>query len=571
MRRELPFLLVLTTLAACDEVAQYEFSAVGIAAADGQASARNEAVALRFSAPLDPTGLPADAIRVTSAEGRSVAVKLSTRGDVLSIEPALAGGWPAHQTLTVDVPFPALGRPVRSRDGAAPSGPFTASFRTGGHYAARGGDLKHNSRDLVNGVRVWSSSAAFRFDFDGPLDATTLADGVRLFDAEGSASAGGLVATVASSDRLVVAPFERGGFRGGATYRLEFTRALKSLDGRKLAAPVSWTFSTAKGRGGEHVTDFRPEDLVDPSLKPEVGPLKPARRPAIVVLGPDATQAGPVAFGGGAFRLQVLVPGAELGGEDALIERIRIPAATSGGAETLLESLEIRIGDPTDEAARELSEAFDDNWAGPPTTCALDDAPYEGAILVRAESDSYVEFRLAKPYVRRATFAEGMPRSLLLEISAGAPLATDGPLIALRGWENPAGGSGSVAAQGAYAVRGTSTTFVPALQLVATQYAPVLLKPWTADVPSPRYYFERGDGVVGLGRAFEDFTVEYRALTLSAGGGEPVDATPWSPRLSELHGYQTVQARILFHPRPVRPGEPRPEIERLALSFTADG
>lgn len=163
-----------------------------------------------------------------------------------------------------------------------------------------------------------------------------------------------------------------------------------------------------------------------------------------------------------------------------------------------------------------------------------------------------------------------MPQGLLVDFAVGAGLAVDAPLLALRGERSADAGRRCIATDIADAAVGRASDVVPGLTVVAVQYTPIALKPWTTDLQSPRY-FDRADTVVGRGRPFEDFTVEYRALTPSGLGGAPVDATPWSPRLSMLHGAQVVQARIVFHPRPDRPGQPPPEIERLSLPFKSDG
>ncbi|HYC76698.1 MAG TPA: hypothetical protein VEI02_03620, partial [Planctomycetota bacterium] len=569
-RRLIPFCLAVAgLLGGCDTSVKTEFRAeTGASTASGPLL-RNEPLTVEFSSPLDDATPPAEAVRVVDGAGRRIPVRLAARGAVLEVFPSATEGWPAGADLRLDIPYPSLGRPLTAADGTALRSGYRSTVRTGEGYARRGGALRVKSRDLAPGARRITADALFRFEFDGPLDPTTAPDGVRVVDVERGAASAGVRIDARGADRLEVAPFAGGGFRGGATYRLELTRRLASLDGRALS-PESWTFHTAKGPAGEHVTDFRPQDLVDPSLNPEGGPLRPSRSPAVASVFDGADATAPVALGAGPFRLQVLIPAGALGGEDALIEQIILPTSAVGGDAAWLERLELRLGDASPAVALGLSEPFEDNWDGAPIPLTLADADRGGVRVVRAEAGGRAALRLARPFVYRALDARGAPRSLVLEIVAGAPLAEGGARFDLLGRRaDPSVGAAAVFARTADATVGDASDVVPAVQLLLVRFAPVVLKPWTTALPGP-LYFERPDAVVGKGRLFEDYTVEYRALTPSPLGGDPLETTAWTSRLAALAGRAVVQARVVFHPRPLDPGDALPEIERLVLPYTAE-
>lgn len=568
-RRSLPTLVVaLALVAGCDDRTSFEFRAEGLSATTDPngAYARNDALELRFNAQVDDHGLATDSVRVSDRDGRPVPFRIAARHDALRLEPVAPEGWPTGGPLLVEIPYPPLGRPLRSRDGAPVLRGFSAQARISEGYAKREGPLRLSSRDLVQGLRETSQDDVFRFECDGPLDPATLAGAVRIVRVGSDVPPRDADVRLLAADRLAVAPFRNGGFVPGARYRLEFASTLRARDGRRPAANAAWTFVAAEGAGGAFVTDFRPEDLEDPALKPAAGPLRPIRRTSVASAARRAADAAGVAFGAGGFRLQTFIPPEAFGGEDALIERLLVPVAVSGGVETLVSRLEVRLG--AFAAGDAPSDVFDENWRGSAPPCALDDAPDFGPLSLRVEADGRVELRLATPYLHRAFDAAQTPLGLLVEIAAGPGVAADAPLLGLlgdRGFE----GRRSLVADDADARRGRPADVVPAVEVVASQYAPVVLRPWSTDLPAPRYV-ERPESVVGRGRPYEDFTVEYRALTPSAFGGEPVDATPWSPHLASIQGRPVVQARVVFHPRPRQPGRSAPEIERLSLPFVAE-
>ena len=563
--RLLAVVSLLLPLAGCDDVTTTtSFQTSGVASS--AAVARNEAIEIQFTQRLDEFDVPSDAVRVSDAAGRVVPVKLSARQRNLRIEAQSAAGWPAGAELSITLPYPPLGRPLRSRDGVALGRPFSAAVRTQAGYLPRSGELRVTPRGFLPGMREVTQDAVFQFDFDGAVDPDSLADAVRLVDlATGSSRT--VAARADGPERIAVAPFADGGFAGGAGYRLEFSKTLRALDGRRPPVAAGWPFTTARGITGEHITLFRPEDLEEPSLKPGRGPLVPVKRTSIASVVHDLRETSPFVLGAGAFRLQVVVPAAAFGGDDALVERILVPVVAPPGAATVVAGLEVRLG--PFGAGDELGSSFEENCRGYAPPQPLYEA-LSGAVALRVEADGRVELRFAAPYLHRATDASGMPQGLLVDLAVGPGVASDAPLLAIRGERSADSGRRCFAAEAADAPEGRASDVVAGLEIVAVQYTPIALKPWSTDLKSPRY-FDRADVVVARGRPFEDFTVEYRALTPSGFGGNPVDATPWSPRLSALHGAQVVQARIVFHPRPDRPGQPPPEIERLSLPFKSDG
>ncbi len=562
--RLLAVVSLLLPSAGCDETTVTSFQTSGVASAE--AVARNEAIEVQFTQRLDEFDVPSDAVRVSDGAGRAVPVKLSARQRSLWIEARSAAGWPAGAELSIALPYPPLGRPLRSRDGAALARPFSAVVRTQSGYVPRSGELRVTPRGFLPGMREVTQDAVFQFEFDGAVDPDSLAEAVRLVDLATGASRT-VAARADGPERIAVAPFADGGFAGGAGYRLEFNKPLRALDGRRPAAAVGWPFTTARGITGEHITLFRPEDLEEPSLKPGRGPLVPVKRTTIASVAHDLRETSPFVLGAGAFRIQAVVPAAAFGGDDALIERLLVPVVAPHGVATVVGSLEVRLG--PFGAGDELGTSFEENCRGYAPPLPLLDA-LSGAVALRVEADGRIELRFAAPYLHRAIDASGMPQGLLVDFAVGPGIAADAPLLPIRGERSADSGRRCIAAETPDAAEGRASDVVAGLEIVAVQYTPIALKPWTTDLRSPRY-FDRADTIVGRGRPYEDFTVEYRALTPSGFGGNPVDATPWSPRLSALHGAQVVQARIVFHPRPDRPGQPPPEIERLSLPFKSDG
>jgi hypothetical protein len=552
-------------VASCDDDVDFTFRATGLAAAEATVP-RNEAIEILFSRRLDEFDVPSDAVRVIDGAGRVVPVRLVAGQRSLRLEPTAPEGWPAGGELSIEMPYPPLGRPLRSREGTALASSFTARARIGTTYQSRSGDLRITPRGFQPGMGEVTADTVFQFECEAPLDPSGLAEAARLVElATGAARL--LPVRSENPGRLYVAPFASGGFQGGAAYRIEFTRRLAALDGRRAPPGVGWPFMTAKGITGEHVTLFAPEDLEDPSLKPGRGPLRPVARTTIASSALEAREATSFVLGSGGFRVQAVVPAAAFGGDDALIERLLLPVAAPAGLSTLVAGFELRLGPWP--ATEEPAASFENNCRGSAPPVALADET-SGVVALRVEGDGRIVVRFAAPYLHKAADAAGLPQDLLIDLAVGPGASPDAPFLVLRGERAAPGRRRAIGADQPAAAFGVEAAVVPALEVVALQFTPIALKPWTSDVPSPRY-FERADAVVGRGRPFEDFTVEYRALTPSALGGIPVDATPWSPRLSALQGAPVVQARIVFHPRPERPGRVPPEIERLSLPFKSDG
>jgi hypothetical protein len=571
MNRRFALLAVLVALSGCETKVTADFSAKGVTAngASGASAglARNDPFVVAFSAPLDERAFPSDALRVTTREGRRLATRAFVRHDALYVEAADAEGWPENAELLIEIPFPPLGPPIRSKSGRLLSRSFSATAAVGSAYATKTGPLRVVAKDLDLGVRGATQDASFRFVADGPVDPETLAGAFVVYDAERRDDRRVAFARLVSSDEIVVTPFALGGFKGGAVFTLEIAPVLAAKDGRSVRAGAAWRFSTAKGPSGEHRTDFRAADLESPELNGDGGPLEPTRRPVVAVASPGVVEAAPYAFGAGPFRVQARIPSEALGDDDVLIERLAIPVANGGRAATVVRSLSVRMGDAADAPGRALDEAFDDNWRAGSTPLLIDGLGAEGAFVARVDWDGKIEIVFSTPYVHRALDPSGYPRDLLIELVAGDAPSSDAPIFPLLGRRFGDGATRCVASADLASTRGLRCDVVPAIEVGGWRHPPVVLKPWTTDLPSPRYV-ERPDAVFAVGRAFDDFTIEYRALDAPAVlGGAHLPSTPWSPRLSALQGRAHVQARVVFHPKPAHAGRVSPSIERLSLPF----
>jgi hypothetical protein len=552
------------------------FQATHVLAAPGNpAQNLNDEIALRFSGDLDAASLSIESLRVTDEAGRRVAIKARAVGDVLLIGPADPDGWPAETKLAVEVPHPWLGRPIRSSTGAANGAAFRAEVTTGTRYAPRGGALRlvYHSLPFAGGTDV-TSDAEFLFEVDGPVDAESLRDGVVIEDLGRGETPVPVAAVPTTSRRFAVAPFAGGHeFRPGTRYRLTLGTTLRAQDTRRLAAPVSFVFTTTRSRSGEHFTDFRPEHLVVPALRGDrKGPLAP--RPmetGQLQIGSGMSAVRSYPFGPDRSRVQILVPGESL---QRIVENSSAPlpgALITGvsfkviGATSSLR-LSGRIDYASGAHARSLARSFEENWSLP-VPRARDLLGPEGDLQpLMISDDGTLVLIFARPFFYDLTRPES-ERSLVLELVNESGVLNDSPGILLRGDERAG------AAETRFLVSRSDgdverESFVPAMNvLVQPGYAVVELTPWTVTTVTDPEYFRRADDVVAT-PGFVSFLVQYRARD-EAGDGR--DWTPWKNESSELSGHRTIQARIVFLLRSPDPVPKDAGLLRLAVPFRERG
>jgi hypothetical protein len=530
-------------LAGCnaDHVA---FQAVSVLpAGEGGVIHRNEEIAIQFSERLDTTSVSVESLRVTDEHGSRLEVRARASGDVLFISPADAEGWPADTQLSVEIPYPWLGRPIRSALGSPNEASFRATIGTGRRYGARGGALAlvYHSVPFTGGTDV-TEDAEFLFDFDGPVDAATLRGGIRLDDLTHGETAPHFDARVVSPRRVAVVPFAAQPFRSGTRFRLTLTEALRSEDARGLAEPAAFVFTTTRSRSGEHTTDFRPEHLLDPTLKPGPGPLVPLLSTSSVSLTAGTTHEQGVPFGRDPWRAQILIPWELLRAPDGGLENTLITAMSFrvfGGSPATLR-LSARLDYAADRHADALGADFEENW-NLPATRQRDLIGPEGALHVLDPQDGLVTFVFARPFFYEARPSQ--PRSLVLELVNESGILNESAGIALLGEARDQNAPIVLVERGDWSGEGTQHRFVPALGFsVQRVRGPVVLRPWrTATVSDPEY-FRRQDQVVAT-PGFVDFQVEYRAVDAQSDLSSPEG---YAPELGTLDGQRAIQARIRF-------------------------
>jgi hypothetical protein len=564
MRPVLVAVAAALTLAGCNPDS-VSFQATNVTAVTGSGGINlNDEIGIRFNQELDPASISAESLRVTDGNGRRLAIRARAANDIAYVSPADPDGWPVEARLVVEVPHPWLGRPIRSAIGVANEAPFRTEVTTNGRYAARGGTLKLLSHSLPfsDGTDV-IETAEFTFEFDGPLDKTSLAEGITLEDLTHGETAPHFASEVVSRRRLSIVPFaDPLSFRSGTQYRLTLTAALRAQDHRKLGEALSFVFTTARSRSGEHTTDFRPEHLVDPSLKPEKGPLTPLfdTTKLDLVQGSVPSQQ-PSPFGRERSKIQILIPKGllftpeEL--ENALITGMSFRVF---GAEPAALRLSARLDYAAAGSSDGLGRAFEENW-NLPATRERDLIGAEGEVHVLDPSDGTITFAFPRPFFYDAR--EG--RSLILEIVNESGILNESAGIEIRGAQDP-GSFRFVEARGNWAEEGQQHSFVPALSFSIQRLRRVPLKPWKAETVTDPEYFRRR--VVVATPGFVDYQVEYRSFDTST---DPNAPGGWKTDLSELDGHRSIQARIFF---PLRSADPLPKgagLLRLTVPFRQRG
>jgi hypothetical protein len=523
----------------------------------------NDEIAIQFSEPVDATTVSVEAFRVTDANGRRLPIRVRPAGDTVYVASADQDGWPADARLAVEVPHTWLGRPIRSSQGSVNDATFRTEIRTGRRYGPRGGTLKlvYHSLPFSDGTDV-TEGAEFLFELDGPVDRSSLPEGITLHDVSHGESVTHFSADLVSPRRISVVPFAGQGFRSGTRYRLTLTGALRGEDTRKLGAPASFTFTTTRSRSGEHATDFRREHLVDPSLKPEKGPLTPLLYAEQREIGQGAAHQQAAPFGKEPSKVQILIPGEALLNEgapdDAIITAMSFRVF---GAEPASLRLSARLDYAADSHEYELGRDFEENW-NLPATRHRDLLGAEGDLHVLDPSEGVLTFVFPKPFFYESN---GKARALVLEIVNESGILNDSAGVVIRGEDagrpirfiESADGSAQAAAHG----------FVPALTFVLQRPRPVPLRPWTAATVGDPEYFRRQDQFAAT-PGFMNFRVQYRIFEP---GMDPASSEGYRLDLSQLSGHRTIQARIVFILRSADPVPKDAGLLRLTVPFRERG
>ncbi len=558
------------TLWACDDGAAVGFQAQTIAAGSATDHALNEPIAIRFSAAPDPSSVTPEAIRVISADGRRLSTTVRVHDDTVLVEPANPDGWPASSKLLVQIPHPWIGRPIASTTGKVNTAPFQCEVQTSTTFAPRGGALRLVAGHELNGASQVTRDAEFWFEFDGVIDPASLHGGVELTDVTHGEACPSIEARVRARRGISIAPFANEPFRENTVYRLVLSHALRARDGRRLAADLTFTFSTTDSPSGEHTTDFRPDHLADPSQKPDPGPLRPRlRSPEFLPLTLAETDAIGAPFGREPGRVQILVPAELLGGteKDALINALVFKV--QGFDPAVFDSLSVRMGYAAPTHQDDLSANFDENWNLPMPRGGRDIVGGQGR---RAILDPGKEGKLVIEFSEPFLYERALGLPVLVEITSDAGLVTpDATGFALLGEqrdETPAKAR-FVQRTGNWLRTGERSGFVPALTVVVQHDQPILLRPWKTTTVDDPEYFDRPDHLEATGREFFDFRIEYRALQ-SADSSASGNERDWTIDLSRLRGQRIIQARVVFPLKAKsnnREENPEVEIRRLTVPF----
>jgi Bacterial Ig-like domain len=557
--------VVVFALAGCDS-SSFRFNATNTIPAGSGGINLNDEIAVRFNQELDGESVSVEAVRVTDEAGRRLPVRARTSGDVLFVAPADADGWPAETRLTVEIPHPWLGRPIRSGAGVPNGAPFRAEVTTGRRFGSRGGALKlaYHSLPFSGGTDV-TPEAEFLFDFDGPIDPESLEGAVQMQDLTRSEAVGGVGATAVSARRLAIAPFAGQDFRPGTRYRLTLAATILSLDSRRLGAPVSFVFTTTRSRSGQFTTTFAPSQLVDPSLKPDKGPLTPQL--AILEtppLGLGVANGRAEPFCRDPSRVQILIPGDRLPLQTGLITAMSLKVF---GIEAASLRLSARLDYAADAHSDQLSRSFDDNWHLPGPRDLLG---HEGEVRLLVPEDGTLNLRFLKPFLYEVG-PDQKRRSLVLEIANESGILNESAGIELRGEDVSRNlPARFLSARGDWFGDGERQHFVPALSLVVQGYRPVALQPWTTESFAEPEYFRRQDDVLAT-PGFYAYRVEFRRFVPGMDPASEDDENGYTTNLRELEGSRTIQARIVFQLRSADPVPKDAGLLRLTVPFRERG
>ncbi len=565
----LALVVIASLVAGCDVDSTTTFQAQSLATSVDGTQALNSPIEVTFNAPIDPSSVSPEAVRVLGSDGRRLATSLRVRREALLIEAGDADGWPADTRLRVEIPHPWLGRPITSTTGRLNGAPFRKDVTTGHAFAPQSGPLRLTGGHELNGATEVTAEAEFWFEFDGVIDEASLDAGVKLWDLTHAEDAGPFEARVRPRRGISVIPFGRQIFRENTQYKLTLTSALRARDSRRLAADVAFTFATTASPSGQHTTDFRPAHLRDASLKPDAGPLKPIIGPPVpLTLTASDRDAVGAPFGREPSRVQILIPADSLGPEDALVTGLSF--RVQGFDATLFESLSIRVGYAAPSHQDGLSETFDDNWSLPMPARGRELLNAHGRrCLVDPGREGLITFEFAEPFLYEAREA----RSVLVEVTNDGGIAASESLgFALLGErrDEPPSKARFVMSTRDWVRSGERTGFVPMMSVVVQREQPIELNPWSAtSVRVPEYFF-RPDRLDASGREFADFRIEFRAIRSPVDLNSADNQRQWTSDVRTLRGERTIQARVIFPLRPRTSGredQHEVEIRRLTVPY----
>lgn len=548
--------VLLALLAAGCERTDTAFRAES-AAGSGDALCRNEALVIGFNRRVDDRYPVGSALRITGPLGEDVpfaaAVDPIHRNRIV-VRPAAPRGWPAG-VLTVAIPFPTLGRPLRADDGTPLTEPFLRTLRVADRYWDAGRDLRLEYASLPPGTTHVPRDAAILLRFSDVIDERSLEEGLVLRRAgeNHAVSAAGGARLRPDGVTLEIRPFaDPATYAGGTVFELLVTDAIRALSGRSLLRGECLRFTTLPA--DTDVLTFRiaedehgANDLADPAAKPERGPL----RPSLAV--PEVSRQSDFDFpdildrplGRTPSRVQIRIPRDELAADGGL------PAGLHGGG--LITGIVFLVGPHAPQGIEfpGIVVRLSETDSGAPLRPEFGANVFPGTLrhmtLVQDGADT-ATFRV-RPLPDRTfamEFRDPFPwsglRDLLIDIEN--PFGGWMPDYGIHesvDWRGRRGtGSGSTVEGRPNERSGEPLDFRYALAAVIRRPRAVTTEWRPAPFARTRFSL-RPDGIRGTGRLYEDFNIEFEGRTGSA-------TTGWKRQVEELEGAAEIRARIVFDP-----------------------
>ena len=580
-------LLVLTMLAlgGCERAPQGPFRPEALASG-GEAIHLNEDVEICFSEPLAAGLQPRRAVRVTDAAGRALAFGLEARGHWLVVSPDDPAGWPLTPWIDIALPWPSLGRGIRS----AREAEMTESFgvrvpllqsrrRFEGSLALLEDNI--GGPDARSGAR-WDPDPRWGLElhFNAPLDPASLRAGIQVVDA----TRGELVDVEAFLDptdghtvRLRGLVDGVSAFQADTSYQVELTRHLRSLDGRTLLAESTRPFTTRPGASGVILARFeRPEDVAPESRADLLatggdGILRPTPRDELY--GTDGGQAKTWSqdiFPASPSVVQVLIPAEALPLHACLLKQIHFRAHGRPPPGARVDDLTVTLGYLDPGTALDVDMEENASRARGTRTLQLELRGDSWMLAGGHEDEQDIELGLVEPFFPYPGHGE----SLLLTLTLPEGVA--------HGFREPVPVEGTALSEGRdgwpVVVRslgdryGRPVRFQPLIYLITLTWNPVTTRWYEIPAAIRNPVLSPSIDVRGRGMQYEDFLVQYQAGRRIGSVIEPVgDWLETPPRLGSASSVdrdvRAVRMRVQFLPRPHVGGEEPPEIESILLRY----
>lgn len=614
--RRLLLFLPLAIWTACDAPGEERFALIATSVAGG-ALERDEPIGLRFSRALAPRTATSSLALVDAHSGETVPFQARVDGHHLWLTPRHPSGlWPAETALTLRLPHPPLGLPLRSRGGLAPADGWSDRFVVQGGGAERPLALVSSDldSDLLSGAehyRVGEEPRPLELTFDGPVDERSLATGLQLLSLDRRVRLDVEARRDPGDWRVVhLLPYDRTGkevYRSGERYQVRVTRHLRSVDGRAARGGRRLSF-LARGNGAvgprRLTIDFAEARDLDPESVPHAdlsgGALVPQVRTEAVLcgvggeevqLGSGEVQVRPFGFSGA--RFQILVPPGLLGLEPRLIKRIAFRTVWPTPEGTRIRDLEVAVAHAS-FGQEGLERDLDVNLASGRDARRL---ALSGGVrtLVLGRDDGFSNSDIPAvviPFEEAFEYA-GDGRGLIIDIAHGgieAPVdlsaRPDGARFARDGIRlvgNPApGGMPSLALATPEAPRGQILPFLPGLALETWFYPPIVSRWHVVENMAAGGFFQAGRdlSLSGLDPTEVELAFQAGEPILDARGTPRFDALGrarcepegdpliWRPRPAS-RGARAVRIRLRIAPRVALRAErgPRPEILYVFLRY----